>query len=261
MKIVNIAASPNQKMNHAATISSFNHRFALFLRRIEIRRATDEQARAAIFRLRYRGYLRDGGIGPNPQQSFSDSWDDVDNAQLFGLYIDGELASSVRMHIAGPGGGAMPALETFGDVLAPYVAAGKRMLDPTRFVIDEKFARIGPEPPFATLRLVAMAAEHYNVDIFLATVRAEHAIMYKRLCGHRAISEPRVYPLLAKPIVCMAVEVAEMREKMYARHLFFESSEEERLRVFGPSTDYRAVYPPSMTSSAPVTKLASSEAR
>ncbi len=248
-------------MNHAATISNFNQRFALFLRRIAIRRAVSPEDREEIFRLRYRGYLRDGGIQPNARQSFSDSWDEADNAHIFGLYVDGTLASSVRIHVAGPRGGSMPALETFADVLAPYVAAGRTMLDPTRFVIDERFASIGPEVPFATLRLVAMAAEHYNVDVFLATVRAEHAIMYKRLCGHRAISEPRTYPLLAKPIVCMAVEMEHMREKMYARHLFFDSTEEERRRVFGASTDYFAVYPPSMTSSAPVTKLDSSDAR
>ena len=240
---------------------NFNQRVSAFLQRVDFRRAIAPQDREAIFRLRYRGYLREGAIAPNPEQIFRDAWDDAPNAMLFGLYVDGDLASSVRIHCTGPRGGDIPALETFGDVLAPYVAAGKSMLDPTRFVIDERYAPIGPEVPFLTLRLVAMAAEHYAVDVFLATVRAEHAIMYKRLCGHRAISEPRVYPMLAKPIVCMAVETQAMRDMIFARHLFLESTDAERVRVFGPSRDYLAVYPPSITSSAPVTKLESSDAR
>ncbi len=96
-------------MNHTATIASFNQRFAEFLRRVEIRRAHTAPERQAIFRLRYRGYLREGGIVPNPTGAFSDPWDDADNCLLFGLYVDGVLASSVRMHLSTLGAGRMPA--------------------------------------------------------------------------------------------------------------------------------------------------------
>src|SRR2546430_3113896 len=51
-----------------------------------------------LFRSRYQAYMRDGTITGNASGTFSDHYDDTDNAYLFGLYIDGELASSIRIH-------------------------------------------------------------------------------------------------------------------------------------------------------------------
>jgi hypothetical protein len=220
-------------MNALQPAASFNEKVAYALQNVTYRIARTAAERDCIYALRYRGYLRDGGIGPNPTGRFTDSWDETDNALLLGMYVRGELASTVRLHIAGPGGGRIPAMDTFPDSLAPYIAAGQTILDPTRFVIDENFARIGPEMPFLTLRMIAMAAEYFAVDIILATVRTEHAIMYKRICGHRPISEPRAYPLLSKQILCAAVETATMCATAYPRHPFLASTPAERAAVFG----------------------------
>jgi hypothetical protein len=219
-------------MNSAVPILSFNDRVNRFLEHVEYRLATTDDERDAIFRLRYDGYLRDGGIGPNGSKRFSDRWDDAPNALLFGVHVDGELASTVRMHISTPFKDDLPAFEPFGDVLSPLADQGLTLVDPTRFVIDEHFARFGPEIPFVTLRLTSMAAEHFGAHGILATVRKEHTIMYRRVVGHRAISEPRTYPLLSKPIVCMLVETAALAEVAYRRHPFLQSTVQERETVF-----------------------------
>src|SRR5882757_3261395 len=70
------------------------------LSRVDYRRAETEEERQAIFRLRYQAYLREGAIAPNASESFADPLDDTSNAWIFGVYIDGELASSIRLHVA-----------------------------------------------------------------------------------------------------------------------------------------------------------------
>lgn len=204
------------------------------LERVEYRVARTAAAREEIFQLRYRGYTKNGVIKANESGRFSDSWDDVSNALLLGVYLGGALASTVRIHVSSPGLGDAPAFEPFADVLTPLAEAGQRFIDPTRFVIDEDFARAGPEMPFLTLRLTCMAAEHFDACGILATVRQNHAAIYKRVCGHRAISEARTYPLLRKPIVCMLAETDTIRRLTYSRHPFLVSTEEERSRLFGP---------------------------
>jgi hypothetical protein len=58
------------------------------------------EQREAIYRLRHNAYLREDAISANLSGTFSDSYDETDNAYLFGMYIDDQLASSLRLHAA-----------------------------------------------------------------------------------------------------------------------------------------------------------------
>jgi hypothetical protein len=69
----------------------------------------------------------------------------------------------------------------------------------------------------------------------LATVRAEHVVMYRRVIGHKPISEARTYPMLARKIVCMITDTPTLRATAYSRHPFLQSTPEERAAVFGPA--------------------------
>jgi len=102
------------------------------LDRIDCRRADSDEERETIFRLRYQAYLRDGSISANSTKSFSDPYDEMGNVFLFGLYIDGDLASSVRIHVASKDQPVFPSLEVFPDILRPELDAGKVIVDPTR---------------------------------------------------------------------------------------------------------------------------------
>lgn len=221
-------------MNAHQRVPTFNEKLAELAKTVSYRIARTSEERDAIYALRYRGYLLDGGIEENDSHRFSDPWDDVDNALLLGMYVEGRLASSVRFHMNKPAGSRMPAMDTFGDVIEPYLAAGKTLIDPTRFVVDPELARRGPDLPFLTLRMIAMAAEHFDVDVILGTLRVEHLIAYRHVIGLRPISEPRTYPLLARKIVCTAVDIDGMRKTAYGRHPFLQSTEAERHLIFGP---------------------------
>lgn len=221
-------------MNAHQRVPTFNEKVAEVLKTVTYRLARTAKDRDEVFGLRYRGYLLDGGIGPNERERFQDPWDDAGNAIVMGMYFGDRLASTVRFHMNDTPSARMPAMDTFGDALAPYLASGKLIIDPTRFVIEPDFARMGPDLPFLTLRMISMAAEHYEADYVLATVRAEHVVMYRRVIGHKPISEPRTYPMLSRKIVCMIVDIDTLRATAYARHPFLQSTREEREAIFGP---------------------------
>jgi N-acyl-L-homoserine lactone synthetase len=218
--------------DHAGAESSFSDRVARLLDKVDCRRADCAEQREAIFRLRYQAYLRDGTIPPNSAGTFSDPYDETDNVYLFGLYIDGELASSIRIHVASKKHPDFPGLDVFPDFLQPALHAGKVIIDPTRFVIDENLARLHRGLPYATLRLCGMAARYFGADLLLAAVRAEHQAFYRRTFHHRLICEPRPYPQLAKPISLMTIHYPTVAEQVHRRYPFFRSTFFERRMLF-----------------------------
>jgi hypothetical protein len=202
------------------------------LQRVDYRRAETAEERAEIFRLRYDAYLREGAISASPGGQFSDPVDDRENTWIFGVYIDGKLASSIRLSVTIPGRIDIPALDVFSDVLLGDILAGKRFIDPTRFVADRATSRECPELPYVTLRLPWLALEYFQADYMLAAVRAEHQAFYKRLWGSKAVCEARPYPNLQKPISLMTLDYRAACERVYRRHPFFRSSQFERRMLF-----------------------------
>ena len=203
------------------------------LERVDYRRVETPEDREAIFRLRYFAYLREGAIAANVQERFADPLDDTPNAWIFGVYVDGELASSIRLHVASRQARDLPALNVFPDLLDPEIDAGKTIVDPTRFVVDRVASRRYPELCYVTTRLAWLASEYFQASLLLATVRAEHQAFYRRVFGHRLICDPRHYPSLAKPISLMAVDYAMVRERVPQRYPFFRSTFFERRMLFG----------------------------
>jgi N-acyl-L-homoserine lactone synthetase len=211
---------------------SFSDRVAELLNRIDCRRILSGEDREAVARLRYQAYLREGAISPNFSKMFSDAYDDSENAWIFGLYIDDELASSIRIHVATEDEPAFPSLEVFADLLEPELKAGKTIVDPTRFVTDPKLSRLYPGLPYVTLRLCWLAAEYFSAEHFIVAVRAEHQAYYKRVFNHRSICGPRPYPLLKKPITLMTVQQPVVADQVHRRYPFFRSTFFERRMLF-----------------------------
>jgi hypothetical protein len=211
---------------------SFSDRVAQLLDRIDCRPADSAEEREAIFRLRYEAYLREGAIGSNCLGTFCDPYDESDNAWLFGLYLDGELASSLRLHVASPENPDSPSHKVFADLLEPEFDAGRVILDPTRFVTNRRYSRLYPGLTYATVRLAWLAAEYFEADHFLVAVRAEHQAFYRRTFNHRLICEPRPYPLLAKPISLMTADYPSAADQVHQRYPFFRSTFFERRMLF-----------------------------
>lgn len=212
---------------------SFAERLVDFLDVIEVRRLTHPDDLETVFRLRYDAYVREGSIPRDFSRRFADSFDKQDNVWIFGTYLDGVLASSIRVHVASPENSSAPATSVFPDILLPEIDKGRTIVDPTRFVADEHLARQNPELPYATVRLGLVASEHFKAHIGLATVRLEHRAFYKRLFGLEPFGEPRDYPNLAKPICLMGINYPESRTRILERYPYLRSTAEEREMLFG----------------------------
>lgn len=216
-------------------ISRFSDRICRLLERVTYRCVRTEAEREPIYRLRYSAYMREGAIDPNPDERFTDPFDHSANAWVIAMYVDGGLASSIRLHIASRQEDPMPGTAVFGPELLPLLREGRTIIDPTRHVTNLEYSRRFPELPFLTVRSAWMAGEHFGADYILATVRAEHRAFFKRTFGHSEWSEPRTYPSLLKPIVCMGMNYPESRDAVEARYPHFRSTEAERATLFGCS--------------------------
>lgn len=213
---------------------SFSDGVQELLNKIDCRPMDNDEDREAIARFRYQAYRREGSIASNSCETFFDAYDESENAWIFGLYIDDELASSIRIHVASQYCPQSPSLEAFSDLLDPEIRAGKTIIDPTRFVTEPRLSRLHPGLPHVTLRLAWMAAEHFSAEHFIVAVRSEHQAFYKRIFGHRSICGPRPYPLLSKPITLMTVRQTAVADQLYRRYPFFRSTFFERRMLFEP---------------------------
>jgi hypothetical protein len=216
--------------------TSFENDFANYLAslssRIEWVRAETTEERQAIFRLRYQAYLREGMIPANPFEKFTDVADSAENGYLFGVYIDGKLASSLRLHIGSKDYPDVPSLGVFPHVLQPLLDAGRVIVDCTCLVADEGLSRQYPVLPYITLRPCMLAAEYFRADNLFAAVRLEHLAFYRRAFNYRVLCEPQQYPPLTKHLSLMTLYFPVAVNQLYEKYPFLCSSPFERDRLF-----------------------------
>jgi hypothetical protein len=202
------------------------------LDQVEYRLVTSRIEKEDTYNLRYRAYLNEGAIEPRADHRLTDRFDDLPNSWTFGIYLDGELMSSVRISVATADNSDTPAIEAFPDLIEPELAKGKVIVDPNRFVADPVRRTKYPQLPYITLRLAYVACEHFKADIGTATVRKEHQAFYRRVFLHQPLCVPRPYPTLTKPLSLMAVDYPKLREKVFQRYPLFRSTELERRTLF-----------------------------
>jgi hypothetical protein len=202
------------------------------LEHVDYRLAETPGERDEIYRLRYRAYLREGAILPSRSERVTDRYDDLANNFTFGIYVHGELFSSIRVSVLAGEWRGSPSSEMFTDMLHPELDRGKIIIDPTRFVADPDKARLFPELPYVTVRLGYVACAHFHADIGLANVRPEHRAFYRKVFLQETWGEPRLYPGLIKPVGLMAARYPEIKERVFQRFPYMRSSAFERRMLF-----------------------------
>lgn len=210
----------------------FAQRLNGYLQDADYRVASGRADREAIYSLRYHAYLRERAIDPNADERFTDSYDQMENCWLFGIHLDDRLVSSIRFHVISPEKPMGPAYDVFPDIVRPIIQAGQTVIDPTRLVVDRAMTELYPELPYVTIRAAFMAAEYYEAEYMLATVRKEHQAFYRRFFGFEQLCEPRPYPTLLKPISLLAANMPLQRDTVVGRYPIFLSSYTERRMLF-----------------------------
>ena len=216
------------------TGSRFSDRVLRFLERVEYRCAVTRAEKEAVYRLRYDAYIREGLIAPRADgQLYDEALDDAPNAWITTMFIDGELASTVRVHVASDETGVLPALGSYSDLIMPHLRKGRVIIDLTRFAARLDFARRFSGLPYVALRPTWQAMEYFDTDFPLATVVEQHQAFYRRVFGFTPWCEPRDYPKFNFKVACMGLDFRAVKERVEARYPFFRSTPAEREALFG----------------------------
>jgi hypothetical protein len=201
--------------------------------RVDYRLVTSDEDRDAVFRLRYDAYVREQTIAPNFSKRLSDAYDDLENTWIYALFVDGKLASTIRLGIATQETPAIATRDSFPDYLEPEIAAGRVIIDPTRHATDPEMGHRYPGLiAYLTVRIPWMAGEFLGADQILACVRPEHEAFFKRVFGHVRVREPRPYKQLTKQFGLMTLNFPAARERVHRRYPFFRSTAFERRALF-----------------------------
>jgi hypothetical protein len=215
-------------------ISPFSDRVLRLLERVEHRCAKTPAEKEAAYRIRYDAYLRQQLIDPRAsQQLFDEDYDNASNAWITLTYIDGELASTVRVNVASDENGSLPSLSTFSDVIMPYLRMGRVVVDMSRLAARVELAKTFPELPYLSLRPLWQAAEYFDADWAVANVLRSHLAFYRLTFGYTPWTEPRDYFYANCKTCCMGLDVRAVKERVEARYPFFRSTPAERDALFG----------------------------
>ena len=219
----------------SGSVSRFAGTLIDLLDRVEYRRISADDQYDPVYRLRYEAYRREEFIPFNSDSMVRDEYDDLPNAYCYGVYIDGELVSSLRFHHLTPAFRHSPNYSIFRDILDPMLDAGHVILDPGRFTADHEASLAFPALPFLTLRLPTIAVPHFRAKYCLSSVRPEHGAFYRRVYRSVALSEPRHPHGVSFPVVLYACDVLPFYDALLRRYPFFNSTSEERAQLFGPA--------------------------
>ena len=202
------------------------------LEHVDYRLATTPEEKDKIYRLRYRAYLREGAILPSASERVIDQHDDAPNSWTFGIYIHGELYSSLRVTLLTSDCRSSPSYEIFDEILDPELDRGRIIVAPPRFVADLVLVWRFPVLPYVTVRQGWLACGYFNADLGLASVRPEHRAFYRKVFLQEPLGEPRIYSGLLKPVGLMAAHYPAIREKVFQRFPYMRSSAFERRMLF-----------------------------
>lgn len=222
--------------NGGEQLSSFVRNIFSILERTEYRRCESGEDVEDIYRLRYKAYRRTDMVPGNPDQVVYDELDDLPNCHRFGVYIDGALVSTLRIHHVSQAHTISPSTIVYPDVLAPRLEAGQSFIDPSRFAADPEWSKAYPQIPYLTLRLAGMACFHFGAPYCLSTIRPDHAGFYRRIYESDQIGDLRDYPGLNYQVVLYQADVSAIQRRSFVRFPFFRSTAMEQRLMFGRTT-------------------------
>jgi len=217
--------------HHSLTLSHIAHTITI-IKRIEYRRLESPDELEDVYRLRYQAFRREGFIEESAEQRCVDPLDFVDNQYVFGLYLDGKLISSIRLHVLDKNHRQSPSMLVYSDKLDPMLDSGKVLIDPSRFCVDYESSKKYRALPYATLRLPSMASIHFEADQCLTMVRKDHAAFYRKVYQSRQIGESRNYPKVSFQVGLYSTEISKIRTEVLGRYPFFKASIQEKESLF-----------------------------
>jgi hypothetical protein len=214
---------------------NFADKLLNLLDRIEYRRVETGEDMEDVARLRYKAYKVNNLI----KLSGSMLMDDIDfdkNAYVFGIYVEEQLVSTIRIHHVTPEHRVSLSGKIFPDTINAFLDAGMTLIDPVRLAADPDVVNQLPGIQYLTLRIGTMASDYFGADRVLQSVDASHAAFYRRMF----LSEVVVEPLEKNEnynvnLTLLATQVKTVLPKLYERYPALKSEAFERRAMFDRS--------------------------
>ncbi len=179
---------------------------------VEIVRAKTEGDFRAIGHLRYRCYRAEGLIDADEEQVFLDEFDYAPGARTYGVYVDGAIVSSIRLHILRGEEDRSATFEAFSDIISPMLGSGMTIVDGARFVVDPTIGEKRLSVAWQTLKICLRVADEINADFGVAAVRLAQVHLYEKIYNFSQMAEPREYCQLNAKLALIGVDLAKQRE-------------------------------------------------
>ncbi len=212
--------------------SVLNRSIMQLLEHVDYRLITGGEDLEAIYRLRYKSYLRSGMCGPIASGMFEDRWDNLPNSYRFGVYCYGELVSTIRFHYISSEHPYSPSVDAYPEILIERLARGETFIDGTRFATDPDSAPAPGVLPFLTLRLAMVASRYFGQDSVLTPVKIEHSNFYARYFNAVQRTEGKEFPGVLTPIALFEIPAGENMRLTLERFPFFRSTPTEQRLMF-----------------------------
>ncbi len=213
-------------------MNAFSRNVLQLMEHVEYRICRSGEDLESIFRLRYDSYLAVGMIKAEAKRIVEDEFDYSANVFNYGVYYDGHLVSTVRLHHATRQMPISPSVKVFGDVLEPRIANGASYIDPSRFAADKDWSAELRVLPYITLRLALIACHHFKPTACLTAIKEEHSAFYRRVFIAEPIVRGRIYPGLTTPVDLWQAPCPMSPDQGARRFAFFRSTALERRLLF-----------------------------
>lgn len=148
---------------------------------------------------------------------------------VFGLYIDGTLASSMRLSIVEPGCHPTSAMQACPETINPLLQQGMRFIELSRFAIDPEAVNEVPLLPALTHRLSVMMTIHLKADYCIGLVKLKHEAYYRRMFRATRLAGPFVPDGMFPDTLLLGVSRANQAYVTGRNPVFFFTSTEARL--------------------------------
>lgn len=215
--------------------NGFNKQVMQFLDRTEYRRCETGEDIEAIYRLRYKSYRTHDLVSGNSRPLLHDDLDETPNCHRFGVFIDGRLVSTMRLHHLTRQAPYSPVFNSYRDEMEERLERGETFIDPSRLAADPDWTSYYRPIPYLTLRLAVIACQHFDVTSCFSLIRAEHTAFYQRIFNSVQIGEARPYKGVTVPVIPFESTCALNMEKTLERFPFFRSTPLEQRLLFDPA--------------------------
>jgi N-acyl-L-homoserine lactone synthetase len=161
-----------------------------------------------IFRLRYKGYRRDGLIEACSQEIYSDKFDSLPSTFQIAAYSGVRHVGALRICFWDPtmSGDALPCEDVYPEVANIKIRENSRIAEVSRLTVDPDLQnRSFKTTVYAALvRSAVLMCMAGNVTILLAGSQPKWKAFYQRILGFSVAGEPQLYPPGNLPILLLS---------------------------------------------------------